>query len=242
MRLQFEQRIYSWQLESLRREVIRLVGPEQDLYHNHRIDASGESKGFYYRYPLIQYKKIGHQASMVGIGAGADALHSLLTLADKRVHIEGWEEAQDLRIDKIRASTASLRISLDFYRYRIPNWVALNARNFARYREIEGLSARIAFLEKLMQDQMLSLAKGLGFWLQDPVQVRILQLRRERLVHIKKQPFLAFDLDFSTNLRLPLYLGLGGKVSKGFGTILPASRPQEKRPRLLLARSEGRQS
>jgi hypothetical protein len=51
------------------------------------------------------------------------------------------------------------------------------------------------------------------------VEVKIQQVQRERWVDFKKVKVLAFSLEFTANVALPNYIGMGKGCSLGWGVV-----------------------
>jgi hypothetical protein len=95
--------------------------------------------------------------------------------------------------------------------------LALNSSNYKKYKQIEGESDRIDFLERMLTGNILSMAKGLNWKLENKVTAKILQSERMKKVHYKGTELISFDLSFKTNVSLPPRAGLGKGTSIGFG-------------------------
>lgn len=102
--------------------------------------------------------------------------------------------------------------------YRVDSWLALNEENYRRYLELDGLSDRVALLERLLVGNVLSMYKGCDVFIDRPVSIKVQDLSKPRLVSYKSISLMAFDAKFSSNVPLPPYAGLGKHVSVGFGT------------------------
>src|SRR5690606_26421533 len=128
-------------------------------------------------------------------------------------------ERLSLKIHKLDLNNFRMNVWDKQFRYSIHNWLALNAANFRKYQETEGLSEKLAFLEKLLTGNILSFAKGIGWFIENSVSLKILALNNPSTIRYKGVPLLAFDLEFSSNVFLPKYLGLEKIASHGFGVV-----------------------
>ena len=70
-----------------------------------------------------------------------------------------------------------------------------------------------------MTANIISFAKGIGWDVDQQIKVDITTIHNSRPVNFKRQKVMAFDLDFTMNVALPDYVGLGKGVSLGFGTV-----------------------
>lgn len=105
--------------------------------------------------------------------------------------------------------------------YHIDSWLALNEENYKKFQSLENLSERIEMLEKVLVGNILSMYKGCGLFIDRPLQVKLLNLSSPKTVRYKSIPLVAFDVEFNSNVSVPLYAGLGKHVSVGFGTCYP---------------------
>ncbi|MCO6490718.1 MAG: hypothetical protein J5I98_20040 [Phaeodactylibacter sp.] len=185
-------------------------GEQSDLWHNHRADGRA-----IYRYPLIQYKVIGGQPMVIGLGEGAGLL------------IGHFMEVRELRLDERTYTIHAKQIEsrdvpvgvngqLHTYEFCSP-WFALSQDNYRRYQEAEAPD-RPALLQQLLAGHILALFKGIGHWEEQHVMVAPPVLRPVS-ANFKNRKMLMFMGSFSANVHLPDYAGLGKSVARGFGAI-----------------------
>ena len=199
------------QIPGFRGAVIKKVGEENVLFHNHL----GEQ--FLYGYPLIQYKTIQRNPAMVCINQGTEEI------------IKFFEKVNwDLTIYGERIETEIRHISFDYFqcglspvllRYKIWNWFALNEENYAKFSAMDSDAEKIEKLRRILIGNMLSYAKGIQWNVDGEIRVEIARLPRHRLLSFKRYRMAGFDLEFATNMVLPDFIGLGKSVSRGFGLI-----------------------
>lgn len=79
--------------------------------------------------------------------------------------------------------------------------------------------AKTQFLEHLLQSYILSFASGIGWFVADPIETRISEIKAERYIEIKHNHVLGFTLRFKTNVDLPDYIGLGRAAARGLGMV-----------------------
>lgn len=108
--------------------------------------------------------------------------------------------------------------------YRLDSWLALNEENYQKFQGLENLSDRIEMLEKVLTGNILSMYKGCGVFIEHPLRVKLLSLSSSKIVRYKSVHLVAFDVEFSSNVSIPLYAGLGKHVSVGFGTCYPVTK------------------
>jgi hypothetical protein len=198
-------------ISAFRGAVIEKVGRENQLFHNH----TGET--YIYRYPLIQYKKIFGRPGIFCLDAGVDEIHKLFSHRDWSIDLQG--EKIDLKVDRLDMKTTSINVWEKSFEYALWNWQALNEENWKRYLELNSMVEKVAMLEKILTANILSFAKGIDWHIDKPVKVVIKDLKLERDSRMKDIKVRTFDVDFSSNVYLPDFMGLGKGVSNGFGII-----------------------
>jgi hypothetical protein len=208
----FNSEIRAYEIPAFRGAIIKKVGKESLLFHNHLNDNS-----FLYKYPLIQYKIIYKHPAIVCVDYGVDEIHKFFENKDWSIKIsDRW---LDMKIERLNINQFTLNVWDKHFYYNIKNWIALNPANYKKYQQIDSLSERTAFLENLLKANILSFAKGIGWTVDKPLDIRITDMQDLRPVTLKKQKVLGFNLDFKTNVFLPNYIGLGKSVSLGFGNV-----------------------
>jgi len=179
------------------------------LLHNHYQDGSAR-----YAYPLVQYKVIDKMPLLVGFQEGAELLVSLF-LKIREIKISG--QNYQVLAKNIQQKQYELTVNEQLYNYRFKTlWMALNQENHHKYMLL-GENEKISFLNRQLQNNILSFYKGLSFRTTE----RIMAITRvnEKQTLFKDQPMLAFDGEFTTNAFIPEMAGIGKAVSRGFGTV-----------------------
>ncbi|RMG80005.1 MAG: hypothetical protein D6714_15425 [Bacteroidetes bacterium] len=213
LKIQFGQNLFPYEVPKFRGAVIEKIQRVSDLFHNHQ----GDNK-FIYRYPLVQYKVSNKKAGIVCLNDGTDDIHYLLQVPDLTLRIGA--ETRDFVIEDVDLRYHHVQVCQTELEYSILNWQALNQKSYARYRELEDdQSAQIDLLESNLRGHILAFAKGIGWWVEQPIYVRISSLKNIKLLPYKKQRILTFSLHFKTNVSLPDYIGLGKGASVGFGVL-----------------------
>ena len=185
--------------------------PQLALLHNHSSNNS-----LIYTFPRVLYQIIDGHPVIIGIDEGVDAVKQIVsTLTQVSLkgtayivkEIEDYEKEVDFGVIKSEAS----------YSFLTP-WLALNERNFEQYQQLEGWTKKKDFLEKILIGNIISMSKGLGYTVSEPIKANIINLR-EVSTSLKGTPMLGFLGSFSVNFEIPDYWGVGKSVSRGFGTI-----------------------
>lgn len=216
----FDTPIQPWELPAFRGAIAEKAGYEHDLFHNH----DNEKGGYHYRLPLIQYKQDHGHPMLVCLNEGIEELHHFFSQPDWTLSLNG--RPAPVRIRKLNVQQFSLGIHERPLRYHIRQWIALNEDNYATYIRLSGAVERLALLQQILQNQLVGLLFQLGYAApednDDPAQrvtVRIQQLKEERWVDYKRVKMLAFSLEFTCNVALPDYVGLGKGCSTGWGVV-----------------------
>lgn len=198
-------------LPLFRGAVADTVGREHVLFHNHQGDK------LRYRYPLVQYKRIGGKAALVCLGEGADDVGQFFANNTAPLHIGGRSEM--FTVQKVSPRTVLTQIWQDMFAYTIRKYLPLNQDNYKKYVAMDSLAEQYALLERCLTGNILSFAKSMGIHFEATVMVKITQVLGTKTYRYKGVKLQGFDLVFKTNVSLPDYIGLGKSVSLGFGTI-----------------------
>jgi len=167
------------------------------------------------RYPPILCGQLKHEIRVTGICQGAEFLYSLvdgtmeILIGENRCHI-------DTRDEEIRSEPFGITDEEHEYEFITP-WLALNQQNEKKFYLLQGKPARDAFMQKLLAAQLNTFAKSLEYSHELPIACTAhVRFVRER---IDRQTVMIFKGRFRTNLKIPLYLGIGQSVSQGFGWV-----------------------
>lgn len=198
--------------QGFRGAVLKLLGDDVPIvFHNHKQD------GYSYSYPLVQYKVINGNASVVLLGDGAGAVEHILSLAGRTVSVSG--RAQKLKIESFSVSHMELNAGEALTMRHVKDWCPLSGDNFAEYKRSYDDRTRKALLEKILVGNILSMCKGLGIFIEDTVVCIIDSLSNKKSTPYKGVDYITMDVEFRTNIPLPFDAGLGKHSSVGFGTI-----------------------
>ena len=153
----------------------------------------------------------------MALQAGIDAIGQflaqgsfLLCLGDRPVELE---------IESVHPKKFQIQLWQSLLSYRIRRWLPLNSENYQRYKQIDELAERIAFLENILVSNLLSFFKGIEFHVTSKVICRLVSISDPYQVVNKGVKFMAFDIEFKTNFSLPDYLGIGKNASIGYGVV-----------------------
>ena len=144
-----------------------LFGREVSQYlelHNH----IGENK-FNYGYPVIQYKSIGGVQILLQsmrLKILIDIFYDVKEIDMKDKIMSILEKGYVLKTKEIGTAEGMVE-----YKFLTP-WLALNQDNYERFAN-SGIDERTDILKKILTGNILSMAKGLGYWVEEPIEVLI---------------------------------------------------------------------
>lgn len=207
----FDTQLRSYEIPAFRGAMVEKVGRREVLFHNHLPD------GLRYSYPLIQYKVIGGKPAIICIEEGVDQIHKYFEKKDWSIII--GDRTLDMKIASLNMNYYTLQAWDSWFDYRISNWLALNQENWKKYNETDSLTQRIEFLESILKGNILSFAKGIEWTVDNTIEVMISSLGEAVSIRLKSYKVIAFNANFSTNVFLPNFIGLGKGTSKGFGVV-----------------------
>lgn len=179
------------------------------LLHNHYDDGSAR-----YAYPLVQYKVIDKTPVLLGFQEGAELLVSLF-LQIREIDIEGQQFP--VLAKNIQQKQCCLTVNEQLFNYSFKTlWMALNQENFKKYQQLDE-AERATFLNRQLQNNILSFYKGLSFRTNE--RIMVITRLEEKQTLFKNRSMLAFSGQFTSNAYLPEWAGIGKAVSRGFGTV-----------------------
>ncbi len=186
---------------------------EHDLLHNH--DAS--TGKLIYRYPLVQFKVIDGRPYLVAVTDKAVKIFAEifinlneLKIGDRLIPIH----EKNIIVENIKIGITENPVK---YKFLTP-WLALNQQNHEKYKSLPD-SEQDKMLDEIIVGNILSLAKGLGYWIEKDVKISAAARLRETSVRLKGEPMIGFMGTFEANFVIPDLLGLGKSVSRGFGSV-----------------------
>lgn len=209
--IKFANEIKPYEVSLFRGAIINSLDEKLLLFHDHDGDR------LRYGYPLIQYKRIGGRAAIICLNQGTEEIGELFASNNFNLHL--GERQLDAQISNIAPSRYNIQIWEKSFKYRINRWIPFNSENYKAYQTLEGISDRVAFLERILTGNILSFAKGLGIWFDGKVECKITALSDPYIVTAKGIKMASFNAEFMTNVSLPSFIGLGKHVSIGYGIV-----------------------
>ncbi|KXX69433.1 CRISPR-associated endonuclease Cas6 [Flammeovirga sp. SJP92] len=211
LKVQFDAQIAPYEVPAFRGAIAAKVPRDSVLYHNH------DGEKLRYGYPLIQYKRIGRNPTIVCVGEGVDEIHKFFENKDWGVEISG--RRLEMKIKDLDVKHLTMQVwDQDFY-YRITNWLPLGAEAFREYLGMSTQEEQIRFLETKLIGNIISMAKGINWTIDKQIRVKIKEIESIKSIKFKQTKLLSFSLNFSTNVFIPHHLGLGRKAGFGHGII-----------------------
>ncbi len=208
----FNQRLRRNEINCFRGAIIESDKTEDNiLLHGHNDDS------YRYSYPLIQYKCIGGLAGIVAVEDGIPIVEKLIQDFPQELTIGKRTDA--FCIVESYACSTDVDFTRTPLRYNLTDWIPLSQENYPKYKKLVGKAEKIMFLEQILVGNILSFAKGIGVLMAERVEIKLVDIIEKPNVRLKNCQVSCFDAIFTSNIRLPVCLGLGKGVSKGFGTI-----------------------
>lgn len=217
----FNNEIKPHEVPLFRGAVINALNEKQVLFHNHVGDD-----GFRYRYPLIQYKRLGGKAAIVCVGEGTQAIGEFFASGNFNVMI--GERNEQLQLERTEPRRCNIQVWEQMFRYRLRRWLPLNGENYKKYVACESLAERCQLLESILCGNILSMGKGLGVDFDKQVKCSITELQDPYQVTVKGVKMMCFNVDFACNVSLPANVGLGKHASLNHGTVYPIINKKDK--------------
>lgn len=226
LKVDFTEPIYGHEINYFRGAILHELEKEKNikkgvLFHNHLEDGK-----LRWGYPLIQYKRYGKMPQVICFGDGVEQINLLFSKNNFEFKLGNRKVVTE--ISDLKLNEHVLQIWDRRFEYRLYNWLALNHKNYLKYAAMEEDSERKALLESILVGNILSMAKGLGWSIDKPIELDIKRIDGIKKVQYKKADLMSFNLIFSTNVSLPLRAGLGKGTSIGFGTLSGVAKPKPK--------------
>lgn len=182
------------------------------LIHNHL-----ENGRLRYAYPLIQFKVIDSQPTIVGIGEGIEILKNVF-LDIGELDINGRRyviNEKSVQLNQVEFGQTENPVT---YQFLLP-WMGLNQENYRKYKKLKWNERRF-FLENILRGNMKSLSKAFGYFIPDFDNYYVQTDLKSTIRNFKNSRMICFNGKFTTNFLIPDYLGIGKQTARGFGTVV----------------------
>ncbi len=181
-----------------------------EILHNHYADGTER-----YKYPLVQYKVVNRIPHIIGIQDGANLLIDLFLKMD---HLIINNKMYPVSSKNIENSILEVSGCSKLHEYRFATlWMGLNQSNYQKYSMIQSNEEKHDFLNRQLQNNILSFYKGIGYYAKERIMAN--GTLSEKSTQFKNQRMLAFQGTFVTNALIPNLIGIGKSVSRGFGAV-----------------------
>lgn len=174
-------------------------------------------------YPRVQVKILNEQIYLVGMNEGVDPILSMVEKLEQmdfgNITFQVQNADVDEGDDKFTPISRLIR-----YRFVTP-WVALNQMTGSRYRYLRSAEERVRFLNRLLGQNIVFLAREMGLNLEDNLFTKV-TLNSLFPRPVDESGWGAFSGEFRTNFILPNYIGLGNGITRGYGTIFGLFNPE----------------
>lgn len=186
---------------------------DYDLIHNHD-PATGKTL---YRYPLIQFKLINDIPVILALGDQAITIFSDIFCKLDKIQIDN--EIYPIQNMALQVETVNFGFSPGPLSYRfLSPWLALNQSNYKLFLS-QSQEKNIELLEKILIGNILSISRGLNYWLEPHQRLEVKIMMDSFPSHLKGIEMEGFTGLFQVNFFIPDYFALGKSVSRGFGTV-----------------------
>ena len=220
----FAEPIEPWELDAFRGAIAGVVGKDHILFHNHNNTPGAE--GYVYRYPRIQYKLIRRRPVLYCLDEGVEEIHHFFREHRGVLLLNG--RSYDIKVQRVKADQFVLQVWDNWTDYHISKWHPIRTENYKEWNECKekGEPEKMLFLEKILRNNIVTMLKHLESSTEKDVKVRIQRIVKEGVLPYKHNPItnrknniISISADFSTNVVLPEYIGLGSHVSVGYGMV-----------------------
>ena len=166
-------------------------------------------------YPRVQVKILNEEIYLIGIAEGVDPIKSILPKLSTLNFGNITFEITDTEVDEIKNCFRKNSKSIK-YQFISP-WFALNQNNGKKYRSLKNKD-RINYLNKLLQQNIIFISKEMDVEIDKNISTK-LNLSSLSPQSMNEYSWGGFIGEFSVNLLLPNFLGIGNGVTRGYGTI-----------------------
>jgi len=125
----------------------------------------------------------------------------------------------ELKVDKLSLNNFTLQVWDSNFNYFLQDWLPLNQKNYKDFKTLKSEIDQLEFLEKILKGNVLSFAKGIDWYIEKEIKLRIQNIVRVSPISYKGIKLEAFTINFSSNISLPNNIGLGKNASLGFGVL-----------------------
>lgn len=231
LRVVFDLPLAKSNVPAFRAAIIEKVGRVYDRFHNHQVDGRS-----IYRYPLIQYKTFRGKAGIICLHEAIEDIHQLFEHRSWEITFLGVTHL--LQVEKLDLKEFGLRFLDTPQHYQIYDWIALNQKNYQDYQSHDSLADRYALLEKTLTSHILGFARDVNWQVTDPIQIAITEPPEMYAMFYKNTRMKAFRVQFTSNVLLPHFIGLGKGAGRGFGIVMGGKRRSSPTKKVLVKKKK----
>jgi hypothetical protein len=168
------------------------------------------------KYSLIQYKLIKNRLSMVCLDEGSNDVGYLLQSGDLQFNIA--EKKITLSIEDFKIHYFILQSWNTLFDYRISNWIPFeNMEAYIPFTQMDKHEKRIELLLEILSKDLTSLYQDLGCEIDSSPEIDLTS--PIKICFSENMNPAGFSFNFTSNLSIPQYAGLGMNAMLGYGTI-----------------------
>ena len=205
------------------KEVFENAGIRTDVFHNHNEKQWNDAKVSkeqikLSRYPMIQYRSLGGNAGIFGVGEGAEALRIFESLDDASISVGGEEYTSvDVRTQKNEWKPV---LSDKLMTYSIRQWIPFSPVKFEQWKKNQRLLKRVELADRALFGHFFHMMDDLGVFVErNRLELFVSAIQHEQFVNCFGVKKMALDVEVMTNCMLTESIGIGQGVSLGFGKI-----------------------
>jgi hypothetical protein len=168
------------------------------------------------RYPLIQYKLNRNRLSMVCLDEGSNDVNYLLQSDDLQFCIA--DKKITLSIEDFKINYFTLQSWNTQFDYRIHNWIPLGDMDaYISFTQMDKHEKRIGLLQEILSKDLSSIYQELGCEIDNSLEIDLTS--PIKISFSENMSPAGFSFNFTSNLSIPQYAGLGINAMLGYGTI-----------------------
>lgn len=186
------------------------------LFFNHHLETGKTIVG----YPKVIYHCFDGRFYLTGVNEGAHAVRALAAqykkpFEENGIIFAGFKPAES-------ANNQGEVYPGRGFGYRLEKWIPFHYKDYKPFRKMPLTEKATQLNLKLMKHIGLDLERYLGLDTSGLVaEITAILLTHPRPVTYEGNPYYAFDIEFSSNIKLPRMITLGNIKSLGFGRVEP---------------------
>jgi hypothetical protein len=194
---------------------------EDSLFDNHL-----EQGGLSYRYPRVQYKRLGQKMSVLCLQEAVERVGKFFG-GELEVVLDG--EPHKLHLSDLKLHQHRIVVwQQTELEYTLDNWSPFSQQSHQQYERLDGVVERMAFLQERLLKHIMAFLRSVEAVPSRRVEVRLLDLSRPDTRTLHHYSGVVFPrVRFATNVMLPQFIGLGRHSAIGFGILKRVRKEEE---------------